>query len=53
MQLYAAAARRQLGVLVGASEGATLVARADTAMQAEGVVNPGRFADWYVPGIQL
>jgi hypothetical protein len=53
MQLYAAAARRQLGVLVGASEGATLVARADTAMQAEGVVNPSRFADWYVPGIQL
>jgi hypothetical protein len=53
MQLYAASARRQLGALVGASEGAMLVATADTAMHAEGIVNPGRFADWYVPGIQL
>jgi hypothetical protein len=53
MQLYAASARRQLGALVGASEGAMLVATADTAMHAEGIVNPSRFADWYVPGIQL
>lgn len=53
MQLYAAAARRQLGALVGASEGAMLVATADTAMHAEGIVNPTRFADWWVPGIRL
>jgi hypothetical protein len=53
MQLYAAAARRQLGVLLGGSDGAMLVATADTAMHAEGVVNPSRFADWYVPGIRL
>ena len=52
MQLYAAAARRQRGVLVGASEGGMLVATADTAMHAEGIVKPSRFADWYVPGIR-
>jgi serine/threonine protein kinase len=53
MHLYAAAARRQRGSLVGASEGAMLRANADTAMHAEGIVNPSRFADWYVPGIRL
>lgn len=53
MQLYGAAARRQLGVLVGASEGAMLVATAETAMHAEGIVNPTRFANWWVPGIRL
>ena len=53
MQLYAAAARRQRGVLVGASEGAMLRQTADTTMHAEGIVNPSRFADWYVPGIRL
>jgi predicted Ser/Thr protein kinase len=51
MKLYGAAARRQLGALLGASEGAALVASADATMREEGVANPARFAAWYGPGI--
>jgi hypothetical protein len=50
MALYGAAARRQLGVLVGGTEGAELVAAAETAMRAEGVASPERFGHWLAPG---
>jgi eukaryotic-like serine/threonine-protein kinase len=52
MRLYGAAARHQLGSLLGASEGATLVGSAESTMRAEGVANPARFADWFAPGIR-
>jgi hypothetical protein len=50
MVLYAAAARRQLGVLLGGSEGGELVADAETVMRAEEVASPERFGHWLAPG---
>jgi hypothetical protein len=50
--LHAAAARFQLGTLLGGSEGAEHVADARRIMIAEGVAKPERFADWFVPGLQ-
>jgi hypothetical protein len=47
---YAAAARYQLGSLLGGEEGAQLVERAEVAMRAQGVRVPGRFASTLVPG---
>jgi hypothetical protein len=47
MVLYAAAARRQRGRLVGGETMRT----ADAEMAARGVVRPDRFAAMYVPGI--
>jgi hypothetical protein len=52
MILYGAAARWQLGSLLGASEGAALVSSAEATMRAEGIANPTRFADWFAPGIR-
>jgi hypothetical protein len=52
LRLHAAAARYQLGGLLGAGEGSELVTRAVEAMAAEGVKQPARFADWFVPGFQ-
>ncbi len=47
---YARAARHQLGLLVGGDDGKALVARAQEAMTAQGVVVPERFASTLVPG---
>jgi len=52
LRLHAAAARYQLGRLVGGSEGAHDIEEATRAMVAETVVNPARFADWFVPGVR-
>jgi len=46
---YAAAARYQLGALLGGEEGAELVAGAEKAMTAQGVRVPARFARTLVP----
>ncbi|HUS28868.1 MAG TPA: hypothetical protein VMZ53_10165, partial [Kofleriaceae bacterium] len=50
LSLHAAAARRQLGVLLGASEGAAHIAAAEKTMRDEGVASPERFTRWFVPG---
>jgi hypothetical protein len=50
MNLYAACARRQLGVLVGGDEGDALVSRGDAFMRQQGIVRPDRFAAMLVPG---
>ncbi len=50
MRMYAVAARRQLGRVVGGDEGAALVEQADAAMRAEGIVRPDRFAAMLAPG---
>jgi hypothetical protein len=44
MPLYVAAARRQLGALVGGDARGELEASADAALRAEGVARPERFA---------
>ena len=49
--LYAAAARRRLGQLVGGDEGVALVAQADAELRAQGVVNPERMVEVYAPGL--
>jgi hypothetical protein len=50
LKLYAAAARRRQGELTGGDAGAALIVEADSAMAAEGVVRPDRFAEIYAPG---
>lgn len=50
MRLHAAAARRQLGELVGGTEGKALVAHADLWMAGQGIQAPGRMAGLLVPG---
>ncbi len=50
MALHAAAARRQLGHLLGGTEGAAVARDAEDAMETRGVVNPGRYASMLVPG---
>ncbi len=52
MRLHGAAARYQLGKLVGGSEGHEHVVAAERTMAAERIANPERFADWFVPGLQ-
>jgi serine/threonine protein kinase len=47
---YAAAARYQLGSLLGGEEGAALVARGEEALRAQDVRVPARFAATLVPG---
>jgi eukaryotic-like serine/threonine-protein kinase len=47
---HAAAARRQLGELVGGDAGAALIAEADAWMAAEGIRDPARFSRVLVPG---
>jgi hypothetical protein len=50
MALWAAVARRQLGVLVGGETGAALVAAADGVMRAQSVYEPARVAATLAPG---
>ena len=50
MGLYAAAARRHLGKLVGGDEGRDLIARADAWMIGQGINNPARMAAGITPG---
>ena len=50
MALYAAAAKRQLGRLHGGHHGAHIIATADVAMRARGIVEPAKVADMLVPG---
>jgi tetratricopeptide (TPR) repeat protein len=50
MALYAAAARRTLGKLVGGDEGRVLVERAEAWMRAETVKNPARMTAMLAPG---
>jgi len=50
MALHAAAARRQLGMLLGGGAGAATVGQADEAMKALGVRVPERYAQMLLPG---
>ena len=50
MALHGAAARRQLGVLLGGESGAAAVAEADQAMKTLGVRVPERYAQMLLPG---
>ncbi len=50
MALHGAAARRQLGVLIGGESGAAAVAEADQAMKTLGVRVPERYAQMLLPG---
>jgi hypothetical protein len=50
MSLYAAAARRCGGLLLGNEEGARLVAEADAWMTREGIRNPERMTAMLAPG---
>jgi hypothetical protein len=50
MGLYAAAARRCLGLMVGGDEGRDLVAVADAWMAAQTIRNPERMTAMLAPG---
>jgi hypothetical protein len=50
MSLYAAAARHQLGLLLGGDRGAELVAQAEDEMRVREVRVPARFASMLIPG---
>jgi hypothetical protein len=50
MRLFAAAARRRRGQLIGGDEGAAAIGRADAAMVRETVARPARFAAMLAPG---
>jgi hypothetical protein len=50
MRGYAAAARRQLGILRGGDEGAELVHEADEFFRGQGVLRADRFAAMLAPG---
>ncbi len=49
MRLYAAAARRRLGELVGGDEGRALIGQADAWLAAQGVRDAGRMAAMLTP----
>jgi hypothetical protein len=50
MKLFAVAARRRQGELVGGAEGEGLIKLADAFMAAQKVQNPRRMAELFVPG---
>jgi serine/threonine protein kinase len=51
MSLYAAAARRHLGTLLGGERGRALVEAADAMMNERRILDPARFAVMLVPGV--
>jgi hypothetical protein len=51
--LFANAARRRLGELLGGDEGAGLISEADTSLRAGGVEDPARYVRVLLPGVQL
>jgi hypothetical protein len=51
MELYAAAARRRRGEVLGGNEGQTLVESADLWMGEEGIRNPERMTAMLIPGV--
>jgi hypothetical protein len=51
--LYAHCMRRRLGELLGDEEGHALIAEADAALRAGGVVDPARFTAASMPGLEL
>jgi hypothetical protein len=52
MKLYAAAARRRLGALMGGDAGAELIAAANTFMQQQNVTDPTRMTAMLAPGFK-
>jgi hypothetical protein len=50
MNLFAAAARRRLGQLLGGNCGQALIAQADAWMAGQGIVNPARMTAMLAPG---
>jgi hypothetical protein len=52
MALYAAAARRRLGMLVGGDEGRTMREAAEARLAAEGVAAPARLVATLAPGFR-
>ena len=50
MLIFAAAARRRLGELLGDDEGSALVAAADEWMSGQGIRDPDRMASLYAAG---
>jgi eukaryotic-like serine/threonine-protein kinase len=53
MALHAAAARHELGLLIGGEEGGALVCEAEETMKTRGVVVPSRYAAMLVPGLRV
>jgi hypothetical protein len=51
MQLHAATARRQLGRLIGGSEGERLIADAESWMATQTIRDPSRIARVFAPGL--
>ncbi len=51
MALHAAAARHELGMMIGGEKGSALVHAAEEAMTTRGVRVPARFAPMLVPGV--
>ncbi|MBV8555558.1 MAG: hypothetical protein JO116_08330, partial [Planctomycetaceae bacterium] len=52
LELFAAATRRQLGRLLGGSEGRSLIARADTWMAGQAIRSPERMTACLAPGFE-
>ena len=50
MRLYAAAARRRLGQLLGGDQGREMIVQADVWMTGQGIKNPARMTAMLVPG---
>lgn len=50
MMLYATAARRRLGVVLGGDDGRKLVKAADAWMGAEDILDPVRMTEMMLPG---
>jgi eukaryotic-like serine/threonine-protein kinase len=49
MRLFAAAARRRLGLVLGSTEGAALVSEADVVMEEQGIARPERMMAMLTP----
>ena len=53
MRLFAAAARRRLGLVTGGEAGDAATASAEATLRQLGAANPGAFADMLAPGFAL